>query len=68
MKENPVKGVKRPKLKTDGFQPWTEDDVIAFYRTHGPDTQARLAFQLLLFTGLRRIDVWKIGHGTSGTT
>jgi integrase len=61
MKENPVKGVKRPKVKTGGHQPWTEDDVIAFYRKHGPETQARLAVELLLFTGLRRSDVWKIG-------
>lgn len=61
VKENPVKGVKRPKVKTSGFKPWTEEDVIAFYKKHGPDTQARLAIELILFTGLRRSDVWKIG-------
>jgi integrase len=61
LRENPVKGVKRPKTKSGGFQPWTEQDVVAFYRTHGPETQARLAIELLLFTGLRRSDVWKLG-------
>lgn len=61
MKENPVKGVKRPKTKSGGFAPWTEEDVIAFYRRHEAGTQARLAIELLLFTGLRRSDVWKIG-------
>lgn len=60
-KVNPVKDVKRPKAKTAGHKPWTEDDVIAFYRTHGPGTQARLAIELILFTGLRRGDVWTIG-------
>lgn len=58
---NPVKDVKRPKQKTTGHKPWTEQDVIAFYEKHGPDTQARLAIEMILFTGLRRGDVWKIG-------
>lgn len=61
MRENPAKGVKRPKVKTDGFTPWTEEDVIKFYKKHGPGTQARLAMEMILFTGLRRSDVWKIG-------
>jgi integrase len=60
-KENPARGVKRPKVKSGGFVPWTDEDVIAFYRTHGPGTQARLAMEMILFTGLRRGDVWKIG-------
>lgn len=34
--ENPVRGVKRPKVKSTGFVPWTEQDVINFYRYHGP--------------------------------
>lgn len=58
---NPVKDVKRPKLRTTGHTPWTEEDVIAFYKTHGPGTQARLAIEMILFTGLRRGDVWRIG-------
>lgn len=61
MTENPAKGVKRPKVKTDGYQPWTEDDVIAFYQKHEVGSQARLAMDLLLFTGLRRQDVYRIG-------
>lgn len=60
-RSNPVKDVKRPKLKTTGHKPWTEDDVIAFYKEHGPGTQARLAIEMILFTGLRRGDVWRIG-------
>lgn len=61
MRENPARGVKRPKVKTEGFKPWTEEDVIKFYTTHGPGTQARLAMEMILFTGLRRSDVWRIG-------
>lgn len=61
LKENPVRGVKRPKVKSAGFKPWDEADVVAYYRTHEAGSQARLAIELLLFTGLRRSDVWKIG-------
>lgn len=60
-KENPVRGVKRPKARTDGHAPWTEEDIIAFYRRHPPGSQARLAIELLMFTGLRRSDVYRIG-------
>lgn len=60
-RSNPVKDVKRPKSKTAGHKPWTEEDVIAFYQVHGPGTQARLAIEMILFTGLRRGDVWRIG-------
>lgn len=60
-KENPVRGVKRPKTKTDGFKPWSEEDVIAFYRAHPEGSQARRALEMILFTGLRRSDVWRIG-------
>lgn len=61
MDENPVRGVKRPKVKTDGYAPWTEDDIISFYRKHPAGSQARLAIELLLFTGLRRQDVYQLG-------
>lgn len=58
---NPVKDVKRPKAKSDGHIPWTEEDVIAFYRKHGPGTQARLALEIMMFTGLRRCDAYRVG-------
>ncbi|MDO6965818.1 tyrosine-type recombinase/integrase [Rhizobium alvei] len=61
MDENPCKGVKRPKVKTDGHKPWSEEDIIAFYRKHPAGSQARLAMELLMFTGLRRSDVYRIG-------
>ncbi len=61
MRENPVKDVKKPKPKTQGFKPWTGDDITAFYAKHPEGSQARLAMDLLLFTGLRRSDIFKIG-------
>lgn len=61
MDDNPVRGVKRPKVKTDGYLPWTEEDVIAFYKKHPAGSQARLAIEILMFTGLRRQDVFRLG-------
>lgn len=58
---NPVKGVKRPKAKTLGHKAWTDDDILKYYSTHAVGTKARLAMDMLLFTGLRRIDVCRIG-------
>ncbi|MCZ7488234.1 tyrosine-type recombinase/integrase [Rhizobium rhizogenes] len=60
-KSNPVKDVKRPKVKSSGFTPWTEEDVIAFYRKHAQGTQERLSLEIMLFTGLRRSDAYRLG-------
>ena len=61
MEDNPVRGVKRPKVKTDGYRPWTEDDIIAFYRKHPAGSQERLAIEIFMFTGMRRQDVYLLG-------
>ncbi|NKL00639.1 tyrosine-type recombinase/integrase [Rhizobium leguminosarum bv. viciae] len=61
VKNNPVRDVKMPKAKTDGFKPWDAADVEKFYATHPEGSQARLAMDMLLFTGLRRSDIFRIG-------
>lgn len=55
-------GVKRKKIpKTDGYTPWTRDDVKAF-RKHWPTgTPQRMAFEVLQWTGCRISDAVKIG-------
>ncbi len=58
---NPVKDVKRPKAKVIGHTPWTYEDVAKFYEKHTLGSMARLAMDLLLFTGLRRSDVYRLG-------
>lgn len=58
---NPVRDVKRPKAKAIGHTPWTYEDVSKFYDKHMPGTLAGLAMDLLLFTGLRRSDVYRLG-------
>lgn len=62
VKENPCADVKPfPTKPSDGHHTWTVEQV-EIYRAHHPvGTRARLAIDLLLFTGLRRSDIIKIG-------
>jgi integrase len=58
---NPTDGVKVVAVATEGFAPWTEDDV-ASYRARWPlGTHQRIAFEVLRETGLRRGDAVRVG-------
>jgi integrase len=61
IRENPITASKKVSTRTDGYRTWTDQDVVA-YRARWPEgTVQRLAMELLLFTGLRRSDVVRIG-------
>lgn len=45
----------------DGWRAWTEADVATFTGKYPIGTKERLALDLLLFTGVRRSDVVKLG-------
>lgn len=60
--DDPTLGVKLPKIKTAGWQTWTEQDIAAFEARHPVGTQARLAMALILYTGQRRSDVVHMGR------
>lgn len=69
LEANPTAGVKRLALpKTDGFIAWTDEDIDAFEARWPIGTRERLAFAILLYTGLRRGDAVKLGkqHIRSG--
>jgi len=59
---NPCAGVKPFKVKTKGFHTWTVEEVEQYRARHPVGTKARLAIDLLLFVGLRRSDVIKVGR------
>jgi hypothetical protein len=62
VKSNPCDGVKVVAVATDGFAPWTDDDVAA-YRARWPlGTHQRVAFEVLRETGLRRGDAVRVGR------
>lgn len=59
---NPAEEAKLPvKVERVGFHSWTEDEIAAFQRRHPLGTKARLALELMLWTGLRRGDAARVG-------
>ena len=44
-----------------GFREWSESDVAKYEARHPIGTKARLALDLLLYTGVRRCDLVKLG-------
>ncbi|MCA1399139.1 tyrosine-type recombinase/integrase [Bradyrhizobium sp. BRP56] len=59
--DNPVVVAKRVKLKIKGHRTWTEEDITKFRKQHKVGTPLRLAFEVLLHTGLRRSDAVRLG-------
>jgi integrase len=59
---NPARPVKKLNGGGEGFHTWTLDEVAAYEATHPIGTKARVALALLLFTGVRRSDVVKLGR------
>ncbi len=60
-RQNPVKDAKRVRSKTKGYRTWSEADIAAFRKHWGEGTPQRLAFEILLYTGLRRADAVRVG-------
>ena len=54
---NPAQGVKRLKVQTKGFIPWTVEHVRRFTGRHPYGTKAHLALSLVMFTTARRSDL-----------
>lgn len=62
-RDNPILNAERISHKTKGYETWSESEVERF-RDHWPEgTAQRLAFELMLYTGLRRSDVVRLGRG-----
>jgi integrase len=60
--DNPVTETESLRVKTEGFTPWSEDDIAA-YEAHWPSgSRERMALALLLHTGQRRSDVVGMGR------
>jgi site-specific recombinase XerD len=60
--DNPAVGVKRPKIKGKGFRSWKDEHCAKFEKKHPLGTRARLAYELLSCTGLRRSDIVRVGR------
>lgn len=59
---NPARDVKNLEIGSQGFHSWTIEEVRQYEARHPVGTKARLAFALLLYTGVRRSDVVRLGR------
>ncbi|WP_189406784.1 tyrosine-type recombinase/integrase [Mesorhizobium sp. M1A.F.Ca.ET.072.01.1.1] len=59
---NPCDGVELIKATIGGFHSWTVEEVEQFRLFHKVGTRARLALDIMLFCGLRRGDVIRVGR------
>lgn len=62
VRTNPARDVTYFRQATDGHHTWTDEEVAAFVARHPPGTKAHLALSLLMYTGVRRSDVVKLGR------
>jgi integrase len=61
-KRNPARDVGSLRgTNPDGIRAWTELEAVRYEARHPIGTKARLAFDLLLYTGVRRSDVVRLG-------
>lgn len=58
---NPVLATRQYKVETEGFHTWTEDEIERFQERHLIGSKARLAFDLMLWTGQRGGDARVMG-------
>lgn len=62
VKVDPTEGIKPPVVKSDGFAVWTDEDIGAFRGRWPLGTRERVAFEVILGTGLRRGDAANVGR------
>lgn len=60
-RSNPAAEVEYVGSDGDGHHTWTIDEVRKFWKHHPVGTMARLAIDLMLFTGVRRSDAVRLG-------
>ncbi len=60
--DNPALGIKKFKMRGDGFVAWSEADITRYLEHWPTGSRERLALLLLLYTGQRRGDVIRMGR------
>jgi integrase len=59
---DPTEGLRAVRPRTDGHLVWTEDEAGKFEAKWPVGSRERLAFDLALYTGLRRGDLVRVGR------
>ncbi len=67
LRPDPSRTVRAVRQKTEGYEPWTADDIAKFRARWPIGTAPRAAMELLYWTGARISDGVKIGRGNIGS-
>lgn len=59
---NPARDLTKLSNVTQGFHTWTPEEIAAFEARHPVGTKARLALDLMLYTGAARVDAVRLGR------
>lgn len=62
LRDNPAKGIAKLRTAGTGFRTWKEEEALLFEERWPVGTRERLAFDLLIYTGVRRSDVVRLGR------
>jgi integrase len=62
VRSNPARDVALVRAPTDGYHAWTAGEIEQFEARHRIGTKARLALDLLMYSGARRADVVRLGR------
>lgn len=62
IKVDPTAELKAVRPKSDGFPTWTEEEIAKFQAHYKLGTRERVAFDILLYSGLRRGDAVMFGR------
>jgi integrase len=60
--DDPILGIKRPRLRKGGWHTWDEAEIAQYEAHHPIGSSARLALALAIFTGQRRSDLVRMGN------
>lgn len=65
---NPARDLEKLSAPSDGFHSWTIEEVEQYEARHPVGSKARLALALIMYTGVRRSDVVRLGkqHARNG--
>lgn len=60
--DDPTIGIRKLRTGSPGYRTWTEAEIEQYYDKHPIGSRARLALDLMLYTGQRRADVVRMGR------
>jgi len=61
LRPNPAAMIAKKEVATDGFAPWSEDDLKRYFKHHQLGTKAHLAMMLLMRVAPRISDLVRLG-------